>query len=64
MDKTCVNCGRSEHLPGADYCDECGTKIADKRCYHPNCPDEGKTVLRQDSGYCPFCGEELYDPED
>jgi len=62
--RQCQKCGSSDQWDNADFCDQCGADIADVYCSNPNCPDEGKTKLRQSAAFCPFCGCETYKDED
>ena len=55
----CVKCGFSDHVEGAEYCQECGAKLPSYYCMNPNCPSEGKIYLPENAIYCPYCGDKL-----
>lgn len=55
----CKHCGFTNHVKGAEWCQECGAKLLFMYCENPNCPSDGKILLPDDAIYCPYCGEEI-----
>jgi len=60
-DFACPNCGYSEHISGAHFCQNCGIELLNF-CTNPNCetnelPSEEYQAIPHDAKYCPYCGE-------
>lgn len=58
----CINCGFSDHLDGAEYCQNCGISLRnfcpDENCEANNVPDIEYSTLPNNAKYCPYCGQE------
>lgn len=55
----CPKCGFSEHVEGAEYCQECGTFLINF-CSNGICDmNNGDAIpLSENAKFCPFCGSE------
>lgn len=56
----CVNCGFSEHLDDALYCQNCGIDLSNF-CSNDDCEINNVTepeyaTLPNNAKYCPYCG--------
>ena len=56
---TCVNCGFSDHLDDASYCQNCGIELLNF-CTNPDCdansqPSREYQAIPHDAKYCPYC---------
>lgn len=56
----CVNCGFTEHLNEAEYCQNCGIELRnfcpDDECEANNVHDIEYSSLPNNAKYCPYCG--------
>lgn len=59
---TCVNCGFSEHIEDAEFCQNCGISLRNfcknNDCEANSVPDVEYSSLPWNAKYCPYCGEE------
>lgn len=58
---SCINCGFSEHINDAEYCQNCGISLKnfcmDNNCEANNVESIEYAALPNDAKYCPYCGQ-------
>lgn len=56
----CPNCGFSDHLKNASFCQNCGIELhnycTDPECEKNSVCDVEYSSLPNDAKYCPYCG--------